>query len=85
MGGAHIWIFRKLKLKSAKLENEANMGGAIHCSRYTTLNVTNIFLQGNKAAHDGGGISMIQSYLIVRGHYARVLIPSRMPAFSMCK
>ena len=49
-------------------ENEANMGGAIHCSMYTTLNVTNIFLQGNKAAHDGGGISMVlSSYLIVRG------------------
>ena len=48
-------------------ENEANMGGAIHCSIYTTLNVTNIFLQRNKAAHDGGGISMVQSYLIVGG------------------
>ena len=48
-------------------ENEANMGGAIHCSMYTILNVTNIFLQGNKAAHDGGGISMVLSYVIVGG------------------
>ena len=49
-------------------ENEANMGGAIHCDTYTILNVTNIFLQGNKAAHDGGGISMVHfSYLIVGG------------------
>ena len=48
-------------------ENEANMGGAIHCNMHTTLNVTNIFLQRNKAAHDGGGISMVQSYLFVGG------------------
>ena len=48
-------------------ENEANMGGAIHCGTYTILNVTNIFLQGNKAAHDGGGISMVLSFLNVRG------------------
>ena len=48
-------------------ENEANMGGAIHCSMYTILNVTNIFLQGNKAAHDGGGISMVLSFLNVGG------------------
>ena len=48
-------------------ENEANMGGAIHCSIYTTLNVTNIFLQGNIAAYYGGGISMVQSHLIVGG------------------
>ena len=48
-------------------ENEANMGGAIHCSMYTTLNVTNIFLLRNKADRYGGGISMVQSYLIVRG------------------
>ena len=49
------------------------MGGAIHCSRYTTLNVTNIFLQGNKAAHNGGGISMIQSYVFVRGKFKLLL------------